>query len=54
MDSLQAVIQAAADSSGAWRRGSTIIAQLRAANTEAPCRTSGSGQALDAGGARRL
>jgi len=34
MDSLQAVMQAGADSSGAWRRGSTIIEQLRAANTD--------------------
>jgi hypothetical protein len=35
MDSLQAVMQAGADSSGAWRRGSTIIEHLRAANTDA-------------------
>lgn len=34
MDSLQAVMQAGADSSGSWRRSSTIVEQLRAANTD--------------------
>ncbi len=35
MDSLETAMQAGADSSGARRRGSTIIDQLRAANTDA-------------------
>ena len=35
MDSLQTSMQAGADSSGIWRRGSTIIEQLRAVNTDA-------------------
>lgn len=35
MDSLQASLQAGADSSGVWRRGSTIIEHLRATNTDA-------------------
>jgi hypothetical protein len=35
MDSLQASMQAGADSSGVWRRGSTIIEHLRAGNTDA-------------------
>jgi hypothetical protein len=35
MDSLQAVMQAGADSSGAWRQASTILEHLRAANTDA-------------------
>jgi len=34
-DSLQARMQAGADSSGVWRRGSTIIEHLRAGNTDA-------------------
>ena len=35
MDSLQASMQAGADSSGVWRRGSTIIEHLQAVNTDA-------------------
>ncbi len=35
MDSLQASTQAGADSSGVWRRGSTIVEHLRAVNTDA-------------------
>jgi hypothetical protein len=34
MDSLQTIMQAGADSAATWRRGSTLIEHLRAANTD--------------------